>query len=139
MNTRNETTVLLFALVITVAHASESPLTTSVMFYKNETLVAASALTAVLGAYLAAYWKPPTDLAAMVSMNSTLNKFLLGLAGGITAFFYILHLDNRLTVLHPAWVMCVAMITPVAVQIAFPMLVDVVYSVISKFFGKKEQ
>lgn len=130
-------TVLMSLLTIcTVANAA-SPLTTASIYYSNEIITAACVLTAVLGAYLAAYWKPPTDLAELLTMNSNLNKFLLGIAGGVVSFLYVLHTNNRLTVLHPAWVLCVAIITPVATQVAFPYLAEVVSQTLSKFFGKK--
>lgn len=127
---------MLFLTISTMVHAA-SPLTTAAIYYSNEVITVACVFTAVLGAYLAAFWKPPTDVADLLTMNSSLNKFLLGIAGGVVAFLYVLHTNNRLTVLHPAWVLCVAVITPVAVQVAFPYIAEVVLQTLSKFFGKK--
>lgn len=129
-------TTLVCLLTVTVVHAA-SPLTTASIYYSNELITIACVLTAVLGAYLAAYWKPPADIADLLTMNSNLNKFLFGIFGGVAAFLYVLHTNNRLTVLHPVWVMCVAVITPVAVQVAFPYVTELVLQTLSKFFGKK--
>lgn len=126
----------LLLTVCTMVHAA-SPLTQASIYYSNEIITTACVVTAILGAYLAAYWKPPTDLANLLTMNSNLDKFLLAIAGGIVAFLYALHTNNRLTVLHPVWVLCVAVITPVSVQIAFPSLTSVISQLLSKFIGKK--
>lgn len=111
--------------ILTHASANVSPLTQAAMFYSNEVIAACSLVTALLGAVIAAYWKPPTDLPVDLTLNSTGLKFILGVAGGIAAFFYTVHTHNQLVVLHPVWVLGVSSVTPIAMQVALPVLVEV--------------
>ena len=101
-----------------------SPLTQATVYYRNEAIAGWSVLTAILGAFLSATWRPPADIPVDVTLNAAWTKFMLGIAGGIGAFFYMLHAHNRLIVLHPLWVLGVSFVTPVAVQIAYPLLID---------------
>ena len=130
--------VWLPALVYAVEPLQQSPLTQATVYYRNEVLAAASVLTVILGAYLSARWRPPLDIPVDVSLNSAATKFTLGIAGGIAAFFYTLNAHNQLTVLHPVWVLGVSFVTPVAIQIAFPILIDV-WSKILKMFPFKNK
>ena len=107
-----------------LAYAANSPLTQATLYYKNEVIAGWSIATAILGAVLAAVWRPPTDLPIDTALNSPWAKFALGIAGGIGAFFYMLHAHNQLVVLHILWALGVSFVTPVAVQLAFPILTD---------------
>lgn len=126
------------ALAYAVDTPTQSPLTQATVYYRNEVLAACSVLTVILGAYLSARWRPPLDIPVDVSLNSAATKFVLGIAGGIAAFFYTLHAHNQLTILHPVWVLGVSFVTPVAIQIAFPILIDV-WSKILKMFPFKNK
>lgn len=133
------TLAIVWLPILTHASASVSPLTQAAMFYSNEVIAACSLVTAILGAVIAAYWKPPTDLPVDLTLNSTGLKFTLGVAGGIAAFFYTVHTHNQLVILHPVWVLGVSSVTPIAMQVALPILVEVGSKVLKNLpWTKKE-
>lgn len=117
----------------------KSPLTQAVMFYSNEVLVGLSIFTAILGSFLVAtVWHPPQDVNIPLNLQSSFAKFLTGLAGGIGAFFYIMHTNSKLEVLQPVWVLGVSFVTPITLQVAFPSLVSVL-SKVPELLGRSKE
>ena len=104
--------------------ANASPFTEASIFYRNELLVAACVLAAILGAFISASWNPPDDLAALMKRNTPKVNALCSMAGSGAAFLYVLHHYNSLTVLHPVWVLGCSFATPLALQVAAPYAVQ---------------
>ena len=104
--------------------AVASPLTSASIFYRNEILVVACLCTMILGAYISARWNPPDELTVLMKRNSPQVNALCSIAGGATAFLYVLHQYNSLTILHPAWVLGCSFATPLALQVAAPYAVQ---------------
>ena len=97
-----------------------SPLTSASIYYRNELLVIACAMTLLLGAYISAVWNPPEELAALMKRNSPHTNAWCSVGGGTTAFLYVLNQYNALTILHPAWVLGCSFATPLALQVGAP-------------------
>lgn len=120
---------------VPVEQAHQSALTTATIYYQNEVILAVSVITMLIGAWLAAYWKPPIELEVYTKRNTTLVNIMTGVAGGIVAFLYMLHTTQKLTVLHPVWVFGISFATPLALQVAAPILVRLLSKYLNKFFG----
>jgi len=120
---------------VPIEEVHRSALTTATIYYQNEVILAVSIFTMLLGAWLAAYWKPPAELEAYIKRNTTFVNIAAGIAGGIVAFLYMLHTTQKLTVLHPVWVFGISFATPLALQVAAPILVRVLSKYLIKFFG----
>jgi len=118
-----------------VEEVHRSALTTATIYYQNEVILAVSVVTMLIGAWLAAYWKPPIELEMHIKRNSTVVNIVSGIAGGIVAFLYMLHTTQKLTVLHPVWVFGISFATPLALQVAAPILARVLSKYLNKFFG----
>lgn len=112
--------------------AVHSPLTAASIYYRNELLVVACFFTLGLGAYLAARWNPPVTLAALMRRNSTTVNIWTSIGGGVSAFLYVLHNYNSLTLLHPVWVLGCGFATPIALQVAAPS----VFQLLSKWIAR---
>lgn len=119
----------------TQAAAQQSALTSATIYYQNEVILATSAVTMLFGAWLAAYWKPPIELEAYIKRNTTVVNIAAGIAGGICAFLYMLHTSQKLTVLHPVWVFGISFATPLALQVAAPIVVRVLSKYLNRFDG----
>lgn len=100
-----------------------TPLTTMTQYYRNELIVGASVFMLLLGSAITAAWNPPVDIEINERLTSAALKFALGLAGGFSAFLYVLEQHAKLTLLHPVWVFGVSFVTPVAIQVAFPIAI----------------
>lgn len=120
---------------------TRSPLTIAVMFYSNEVLVVLSIITSLIGAMLVAVvWSPPQDLNTPLNLESKWARFLAGVAGGIAAFFYIMHTsENKLVILQPLWVLGVSFVSPIALQVAYPSMVDVLSRLPQLFTGRNKE
>lgn len=109
-----------------------SPLTAASIFYRNELLIIACVMTMLLGAYLAVRWNPPTSLASLMRRNSATVNAWSSVGGGCSAFLYVLHHYNSLTILHPVWVLGCGFATPIALQVAAPSL----FQLLSKWLNR---
>lgn len=112
--------------------AVQSPLTEASIYYRNELLLVACFFTLGLGAYLAARWNPPVTLAALMRRNSTSVNAWTSVGGGVSAFLYVLHNYNSLTLFHPVWVLGCGFATPIALQVAAPTL----FQLLSKWLNR---
>ena len=117
----------------TTNHQSALPAAT--ISYQNEVILAISAVTMMIGAWLAAYWKPPVELEALLKRNTVVVNIVAGAAGGIVAFLYMLNAEQRPTILHPVWVFGISFATPLALQVAAPILVRLFSKHLNKIFG----
>lgn len=99
-----------------------SPLTQNAIYYKNEYITVLSTVTLLIGAFLATRVEPPADLVLKLQITSAWSRFWFGIAGGLISYLYMLDRNNSLIVLHPAYVFGVALVTPLAIQIAYPFL-----------------
>lgn len=120
--------------------APDSPITAATKYYSNEVIVAASVITSLLGSALVALvWQPPQDLSIPINLTGKWARFIAGLAGGIAAFFYLLHTSNKLILLQPVWVLGVSFVTPIALQVAYPSLVDILSKIPEFFTGRNKE
>lgn len=112
-----------------------SALTDSAIVYQNELIIAASLLTAALGTWLAVHWNPPDELAALVRRNTKVVNAISAITGAVAAFIYMLHHEQKLTILHPLWVLGMSFATPLTLQVAIPIGVQVLSEYLAKFKG----
>lgn len=111
---------------------TQSPLTQASIFYRNEVLTVLCVLTMLLGAYISSKWNPPQELAQLMRRNSPSTNAVCSMAGGAAAFLYVLNQYNSLTILHPVWVLGCSFATPLTLQVAAPVCVQL----LSKYLNR---
>lgn len=105
--------------------------TNFILLYKNEVLVIACLVAIVLGALAAYYYTPPSDV---TTSNNPILKVTLALAGGFCAFFWVLDQHGSVVTLHPVWVFGVTFISPIAMQLVVPVLLEKWQNLLAKLF-----
>lgn len=113
-------TLLWLPLITNAAAIAQSPLTQATVFYRNEVLVTLCVCAMLFGAYIAAKWNPPQELAELMRRNSPSTNAVTSIAGGAAAFLYVLNQYSALTILHPVWVLGCSFATPLTLQVAAP-------------------
>ena len=136
-------TIVLLVWLPAMTYAAEaagyvaSPLTRNAIYYKNEYITILSTLTLFIGAFLATKVEPPADLVLKLQIKSAWARFWFGFAGGLVAYLYMLDRNNALILLHPAYVFGVSLVSPLAVQIAYPFILGAYQRILKMWSGFK--
>lgn len=126
-----------FAFAADAVGYTDSPLTKNAIYYKNEYITLLCSITMVIGAILATQIEPPADLQLKLQIKARWARFLFGIMGGLVAYLYTLDRNNALISLHPVYVFGVALVFPLALQIAYPFLLGAYYRVLKAWGALK--
>lgn len=136
-------TIVLLVWLPAMTYAAEaagyvaSPLTRNAIYYKNEYITILSTFALIIGAFLATKVEPPADLVLKLQIKSSWSRFWFGIAGGLISYLYMLDRNNALILLHPAYVFGVSLVSPLAVQIAYPFILGAYQRILKMWSGFK--